>query len=167
MTDATILDTLAGIEFLQGLGREQLDQLAALARICDFAPNEVVFRQSEPADEIYLVVFGRLNLELCTTRLGCRRVLSVGPGELLGRSAILEAPQMTATARTSETTRLVRIDAHALLELCERDPRLGYEFNRRAFKTQTDRLFAAWHEMLDVESTTLPALAAAGNQIDW
>jgi CRP-like cAMP-binding protein len=156
MNKHLLLATLQGVQFLRSIPRESLEQLAAVSQLRDFEDHEVIFREQEPADSVYLVVFGEVCLELCTTRLGCRRVLSVGAGELLGRSAILENPNLTATARAVQTTRLVQIDAKGLLELCERDPRFGYEFTRRALQVNSDRLMKAWKQMLDIYASMLP-----------
>jgi CRP-like cAMP-binding protein len=162
MNKHLLLATLQGVQFLRSIPRDSLEQLAAESQLCDFEDHEVIFREHEPADSVYLVVFGEVCLELCTTRLGCRRVLSVGAGELLGRSAILENPNLTATARAVHTTRLVQIDAKGLLELCERDPQFGYEFTRRALQVQSDRLMKAWKQMLDIYASMLPPVEEVG-----
>jgi CRP-like cAMP-binding protein len=162
MNKHLLLATLQGVQFLRGIPRETIEKVAEISQLCDFEDHEVIFREHEPADSVYLVVFGEVCLELCTTRLGCRRVLSVGAGELLGRSAILEVPHMTATARAVQTTRLVRIDAKGLLDLCDNDPQFGYEFTRRALDVQSHRLQKAWKQMLDIYAAMLPPVAEVG-----
>jgi CRP/FNR family cyclic AMP-dependent transcriptional regulator len=155
MNKHLLLATLQGVQFLRGFPRESLEQLAGVSQLIDYEDHEVIFRENEPADSVYLVVFG----QVC---LGCRRVLSVGAGELLGRSAILEVPHMTATARAVQTTRLVQIDAQGLRDLCERDPQFGYEFTRLALQVQSDRLMKAWKQMLDIYASMLPPVEEAG-----
>jgi CRP-like cAMP-binding protein len=93
--------------------------------------------------------------------VGCKRVLTIGPGELLGWSALLEQTRMTATARTLEITRVVEIDAAPLLMVCESDLEFGYEIMRRTMLALAKRLSATRMQLLDVYGAHLPAATHA------
>ena len=52
------------------------------------------------------------------------KVGEIGPGEIVGMSAVIPPHVLTATARASRTSRLIRIDAAALRRAGEREPAL-------------------------------------------
>ena len=113
-------------------------------------PGAIVFREGQKETRFYLIVNGRVSLEFCTPGLGCKRLQTVGAGELLGWSPILGLSEMTATARVLEPTTLLVIDARQLVTLCEHNPRFGYEFMRRTALALSQRLSATRLQLLDV-----------------
>jgi CRP/FNR family cyclic AMP-dependent transcriptional regulator len=150
MNKHLLIETLRGIRFLQGTSLEHLEQIANIAELCDFDECDIVCQEGDVAESIYLVVFGRLVLEICTPESGCKQIVSVGPGEMLGWSSLSDHRRMAATARVTEKTRLARIDGTKLLAICDEDPRFGYEFMRRTMLTLAKRLTATWSQLSQV-----------------
>jgi CRP/FNR family transcriptional regulator, cyclic AMP receptor protein len=159
MSEADLSRELAAAEFLHGLPAECLRQLASLARRVDIPPGGLVFREGDPANEAYLVVEGNVALDVCAPGVGCRRLMTVGPGELLGWSPLLVQSLFTATARALEPTRTLALDGPRLRALCEGDPRLGYEIMRRTAQALARRLSATRMQLLDVFAADVPELA--------
>lgn len=144
------VETLRGIQLLQELPDDLLQQLATIARVVEFPAGAVIFRQGDAATTIYLVVEGNVALEICAPGVGCKRILTVAPGELLGWSPVLEQDRLTATARALTATRAVAVDGPQVLAICEHNPRFGYEFMKRAALTLARRLNATRLQLLDV-----------------
>jgi CRP-like cAMP-binding protein len=69
-----------------------------------------------------------VSLEICAPGVGCRRILTVAAGELLGWSPVLGQEYMTASARALTPTKVVAADAREILAICDQNPRFGYEF---------------------------------------
>jgi CRP-like cAMP-binding protein len=159
MSQKLLTDALQNSRFLHDISQQHLEQLTKVASLRDFDELEVVFREGDVAQHIYLVVFGNVSLDICAPGVGCKRVMTVGPGEILGWSALLEQTRMTATARTLEITRLVEIDAAPLLTLCGKDLGFGYEIMRRTMLALAKRLSATRMQLLDVYGSQLPAAA--------
>jgi len=159
MSKKLLTDTMQNIRFLHDISQEHMEQLAKVAHFRDFEELEVVFRGGDVAQSVFLVVFGNISLEMCAPGVGCKRVMTIGPGEILGWSALLEQTQMTATARTLEITRLLEIDAASLLIMCGEDLGFGYEIMRRAMLALAKRLSATRMQLLDVYGSQLPAAA--------
>ena len=157
MTEPSVTDTLRGIQFLRELSDELLDQLAAMARVAQYAPETVIFRQGEAASTLHLIISGNVSLEICAPGVGCKRILTIGPGELLGRSPVLEQGTLTATARTISEVRTVSFSGPQILAICEQNPRFGYEFMKRAALALAKRLSATRLQLLDVFGTQMPA----------
>lgn len=148
--DPAVLTALREVHLLGDLAEEHLRQLAAISQCAEYSAGKVVFREGEPATDVFFVVSGDVALDMCAPAVGCRRILTVGPGELLGWSPLLEQSRLTATARTLNPTRAIKVPAADLLALCQRDARLGYELMRRAALALARRLSATRLQLLNV-----------------
>jgi len=151
-----VLSALRGIYALDGMQQPHLQQLAGIAEEVNFPAGTLIFHEGDPATHVYLIVAGSISLEICAPGVGCRRILTVGDGELLGWSPVLEQARLTATARTQAATRAVKINGPRLLALCEQDPRFGYEFMRRAALALAKRLSATRLQLLNVYGSEMP-----------
>jgi CRP-like cAMP-binding protein len=147
---------LRGVQFLRELSDESIDQLAGVARIVEYPAETVIFRQGEAASTLHLIVEGNVSLELCASGVGCKRILTIGPGELLGWSPVLEQGRLTATARAISEVRTVAFSGPQVLAICEQNPRFGYEFMKRAALALAKRLSATRLQLLDVFGTQMP-----------
>jgi CRP-like cAMP-binding protein len=154
-----LIDTLREIRFLHDIGPTRLEQIAKIARMRDFKQDDVVFRQGDPAQHIYLVAGGNVSLEICAAGAGCKPILTLGPGELLGWSAVLEQTCFTARARALELTRLVEINVAQLLTMFNQDPQFGYELMHRTALALAKRLSATRMQLLNVYGDQLPVVA--------
>lgn len=155
MTDE-LRSTLHGLRLLLDFPDEFLSQLESLARIEEFPGGAVIFRQGDPARTVYVVADGTVSLEICAAGVGCRRILTVVKGELLGWSPLLSHDRLTATARAQSPTRLVAIDGGKLLALFEQQPRFGYQFMQRAAVALAQRLNATRLQLLDLYGGEMP-----------
>ena len=96
---------LEGVELLRGLSPEQLARIGTIAREEKFPPDKIVLEPTKPADALYVIVEGSVEL----SRNG--QVLTVArQNEVLGAWALFdESDPMPVTAKTTEDTRLLRI----------------------------------------------------------
>ncbi len=156
MTESDLVPVLQSIPFLQALPEGSLAKLARISRIHDFPAGEIIFRQGDPAEIIYLVIEGTVALEICAPAVGCKRILTVGDGELLGWSPVLEQERLTATARTLTETKAVAISGRQIVSLCASDTEFGYEFMRRAALALATRLNATRMQLVDVYGSQMP-----------
>jgi CRP-like cAMP-binding protein len=160
MNQASLMETLSGIQFLHGASREGLERIASVAQIRDYGESEVVFREGEPADSVYLVVSGKLSLELSPSTIYRKYLVSVGPGEMLGWSSLVEHSRFAATAVVVAPARLVQIDGARLRTICDDDPHFGYDFLRRTMLALAKRLTVTWTQLSRLYiSPNLPATA--------
>ena len=166
MNKQLLLATLKGIHFLRGVSQEHLEQIAEVADCCDFENHEVVFHSGDVAEGIFLVVFGKLSIELGDVVTDRKRIVTVGPGELLGWSSLLEHPKLAATARALEPTRLVRIDSARLAAICEDDPEFGYQFFRRTTVALAKRLNATWSQLSNLQLAHFMPVTAGAGEVD-
>jgi CRP-like cAMP-binding protein len=136
-----------------------LEQIAKISRLRDFKPGDIIFRQGDPAQHIYLVSSGKVSLEICAAGSGCKPILTLGPGELLGWSAVLEQTCFTGRARAVEASRLVEINVAQLLTMFSHDPQFGYELMHRTALALAKRLSATRMQLLNVYGDQMPVVA--------
>jgi CRP-like cAMP-binding protein len=166
MGHQSLAEILKEVYFLHDLRPEYVEQIAKVARLRDYDALKVVFREGELAQRVYLIAAGNVALEMCAPSVGCKRIMTVGTGELLGWSGFLGPERLTATARTLEPTQLVEVDARQLLSMCERNSALGYELMRRAMRAVSARLSATRMQLIDVYGSQMPTGAHAEGDAD-
>jgi CRP-like cAMP-binding protein len=168
MNKYEIIDTLRENRFLKDIDSEHLDKIAKIAQVREFDAHDVVFCEGDTADSVYLVVSGRLSLELSHGSDAYRKQLvTVGPGEILGWSSLVESPRFAATAIVVEPARLVRIDGARLRAICDQNPQFGYEFTRRTLRALAMRLTETWRQLSYVHLSHQVPISASNDERDF
>ncbi len=111
------------------------------------------------ATTFYLLLEGTVSLEICAPAVGCKRILTIESGELLGLSPALGEPRMAATARALTDVLAVGLNAAGCLALCEAEPRFGYELMKRTALALAKRLSATRLQLLNVYGDEMPTVA--------
>jgi CRP-like cAMP-binding protein len=156
MTTTELLQVLQELRFSAGLSEEDLNKLAQISELVDFDAGTTIFSEGSESPYLYLLRHGRVNLNVCAPAKGCRTLLTLEGGELLGWSPAILQREMTATAVTVIETQAIRIPADALHSLCEADHDIGYEMMRRVAIAMASRLAATRLQVLDVHADTPP-----------
>jgi CRP/FNR family cyclic AMP-dependent transcriptional regulator len=156
MDREAMIDALRDVRFLHDLDNEHLMQIANVTRMRDVGVGEVLFREGDVPQDVFLVVSGSVALDIATHGGGKRRIMAVGPGEILGWSALLEQTQMTATATAMAPGKVAQINTHQLLSICKHNSRFGYELLRRTSLALAARLSATRLQLLDTFGSQMP-----------
>jgi D-lactate dehydrogenase len=96
------------------------DKLEPLA--CE--PGEVVCREGETGDAMYVLISGRLSV-LKAVEGGEVEIARLEPGEVLGAMSLFDSAPRSATVRAVEPAKLYKLDAETFGELLERNPATG------------------------------------------
>ena len=90
-----------------------------------FEAGDVIFRQGDPGDAVYIVLDGKVDL-----RVQGRLVETVGPGGVLGEMALIEqAPRVaSATARTGAD--LLPISQARFMSMIQQTPNFALQIMR-------------------------------------
>jgi len=151
-----MIDALREARFLHDLDNEHLLKISDVTRMRDVEPGQVLFREGDVPQDVFLVISGSVALDINTAGGGSRRIMAVGPGEILGWSALLEQTQMTATATTMGHAKVAQINTGELLSICKHNPRFGYELLRRTSLALAARLSATRLQLLDNFGSQMP-----------
>lgn len=157
MSEPTSPELLRRLSFLASATDEVIQQFAVLARVERFPAGSVLFREGEKHTHCSLVLSGTVAIEINGPDRRRRRIHTVEEGELLGWSPVLGSGVMTATARAITDSELVLLDASAVLQVCDRDPRFGYSFMKRIAIAIAQRLNSTRLQLLDVYGNEIPA----------
>jgi CRP-like cAMP-binding protein len=158
MSEQVPLDVLRGLRFLKGLAEEDLQHIAAVARVETFPADTLIFRQNQHLMRVFLVLEGAVGLEMPVAKNLAKRIHVLGPGELLGWSPLLGPAPMTAHARALTPVRVVALQAAEVMALCDRNPHFGFSFMRQTARALAERLNATRVELLNVAGDTLPVV---------
>lgn len=85
-------------------------------RLVRLQPGEVLFRQGDEGDSIFLVVKGQLNVTLDVPGGGERVVSTLGPNNIIGEMSLLLDEPRTATVLAAGEAELWRIERQDFLE---------------------------------------------------
>jgi CRP-like cAMP-binding protein len=146
-----LLDNLKIIPSLNSLSEPHLERVINLATEHHWPAGQTIFREGERDGQLYIVLEGRVALELHVPTRGRVTILTVGPGEMFGWSAAVAGLQKkTAGARTAQATWAVGLDSAALAAACEADHDLGFHVYRWLANVIAGRLTATRLQLLDM-----------------
>lgn len=163
-TAEELIKSLATAQFLRDLTSDDMNKVAAIASIKAVRAGAVLFKQGETSESLHIVSTGLVALDMCMPRQGCTRLQTVGPGELLGWSALLSDGVMTAQATTVEESTLIALPGPDLRNLCDADHDIGYAIMRQVAVSLSRRLLATRLQTLDVFGETQPVRAPLAMQ---
>ncbi len=146
----TLEPLLRAHKFFAGLDAAYLSLLAGCAANAVFPADSFLFREGDPADTFYLVRDGTVALEVAAPGRGALVVQTLGEGEVVGFSWLIEPHRWEFDGRAVERVRAVRMDGACLRGKCDEDPRLGYELMRRFAGLTANLLEATRLQLLDV-----------------
>jgi CRP/FNR family transcriptional regulator, cyclic AMP receptor protein len=137
-------------QFFADASEEHVALVAGCARNHRFDAGEYLCRESEPANEFFLIRHGRVALEIAAPGRAPVTFATIGPGEIVGASWLIPPYRWNFDARAMELTRAIGIDAACLRGKCEADHDLGYEMMKRFLPVLVNRLHATRLQILDV-----------------
>lgn len=119
---------VAQVPLFADLEADELSQIIRHLRSQSCEPDEIITRRGEPADSMYLVAAGEVEIEMPD------KSVVLGPGHVFGEIAVLRKSERSATARARDHTRLLVLDAADLHHLMDRSPRLAERIREVAEK---------------------------------
>ncbi len=120
---STTRQLLANITPFQGLSADVLDELAGRAMERELEPGDLLMREGDPGDSLFIVASGRLRAYV---ENGSGETITVGEipaGESVGEMAILSDRPRSASVRAIRRSRLIELSRTDFEHLVEREPR--------------------------------------------
>jgi CRP-like cAMP-binding protein len=109
---------LRGSDLFENQGEEVLKAVLAQGRVQAYGAGEVVFRQGDQGDQLFIVKSGVLEiLAAASDGSGAQPVAYFGVGEVLGELALLTGSPRSATARSPEKAELFILERSVFLDL--------------------------------------------------
>ena len=144
--------------FFKELEPQYLQLLAESALELYFEPDETIFKEGGPANRFYLILEGKVVLEVEAEVPGMViPLVTLGPGDDLGWSWLFPPHSLHFSARAVTPTRTIFFYGPRLREQGEQDHELGYELLKRSARVMVSNLWTMQQRLL--ESADLKKLA--------
>ena len=167
---------LAGFKFFSEVVPETLEMIAQKGEVLEFGPGDVIFHFDEPAEHLYGLLEGELDLNIVfidkvlKTEIEYEEAIqaslvdeeksividTVLPNQIFGWASLVGPARRTVTARCTETCRVIAIAAADLNAMFAKDHNLGYVIMKKLadiiakrLKMRTDKLIETWVEAFD------------------
>jgi CRP-like cAMP-binding protein len=133
------IDSLKRVEILIGLTDEQLSRVASICETKVYSAGDVIVREREPSNEIYIIHTGSAEVRVSGGRVtaetlaapGPQAIISLGQGQIFGEMSLIDMGLRSATVRcTADDTELYVIRRDDFIQLCEKDSDIGYKVMR-------------------------------------
>ncbi len=119
---------LARVPIFNHLPDTELELLARTLQTREVAPETIVFREGEPGEYLYVVIYGQLDIIKSLGTPDERLLASRGPGEFVGELGLVNPDGLrTATVRSRGTTSFWQMRQADFHDLISRHPQTAFE----------------------------------------
>ncbi len=122
-------NTLQQIPMFAGIDVGKLKLLAFAGQRIACTAGEVIFRQHEPSDAVYIVLEGEVDIFRERTD-GRIKLARLGPGQLIGEIGVLCDRTRTATVEAASELQVLRIEKAVFLDFVNELPQLALSIIR-------------------------------------
>jgi len=148
----TLATTIAEHRLFKDLAPRYLALLAEVAMFKEFAADEVIFREGDPANRFYLILDGAVALESAPRDHASVLLQTIGCDDVLGWSWLFPPYYWHFDARATVPTNAIFFYGTWLRENCERDHDFGYEMMKRMSAVVIARLQTVRQRVVELES---------------
>lgn len=115
-----------------------------------FKPNEYVLKENEEAHKFYLILKGKVSIEMLSPEGKPFSIQTLTDGDIVGWSWMIPPYKFQFSARALEATEMLVIDGDMLRKHSEKDQKLGYELLKRLVTIFVQRLQATRQHLLSL-----------------
>jgi small-conductance mechanosensitive channel len=118
------VDALSRVDVFRALDGEKIDRLARRMRMIIYGPGEVVLRQGDPGDSLYVVRAGSVAVQLGAH--GARKeVATLSAGQFFGEMSLMTGESRSATVVAKSDCECYIVDKEAFQEILDERPELA------------------------------------------
>jgi CRP-like cAMP-binding protein len=121
------VETLRNIPLFTGLPTARLKLIAYTAEMVRFEPAEVIVRQGDPADAVYIIAEGETEVLLTDDEGKEISLGTMGRHTLFGEIGVLCQGRRTTTVKAKDRVVTFKISARLFLELVRSSPEIGMQ----------------------------------------
>lgn len=153
---------IEALAFFQGL--DPADRRRIVSRFQDggHQAGEVIFEQGQPADRLFLLTSGRVEIRFKPYDGEALTVCVIGPGGVFGWSAALGRDCYTSGAVCTEDCRHLSIRGRDLRQMCEEHPSTGVILLERMAEVIALRLTSTHSQVMELLRGGIRPPAEAG-----
>ncbi len=139
------------IPWFRELEEKHLRKISEITTLRHVRANETLFREGDKEDFIYIVLEGRVALDIFVPHKGKVRFYTAEKQELFGWSSVTPTVRQRTAGATAVIDGLIAcIDAEKLRKRCDEDHDLGYLVMRRLANIVASRLLVTRLQLIDM-----------------
>jgi len=127
---------------MHGLSDAEIGSIAHLFRHRHVVRDEIIVKEGEPSEELYIVAKGRVSILIYSVSQPgeFEKITSLRENELFGEFALIDGSPRSATVIAEEDTNLIFIDHIAFHRHLDANEHVGYLIMRNIAKILTGKL---------------------------
>mgnify|MGYP001431195488 CR=1 FL=1 len=122
-----VIAALGKVDLFSGIRPEGLERIAAICSEQSFRVGDVVFREGDVGDKLFLILDGKVRISREVWGMGEEALAVLGPGQAFGEMALIDEFPRSADARVHERCRLLVLTKEQLEDLLILEKDLAYE----------------------------------------
>jgi CRP-like cAMP-binding protein len=154
---------LREVPLFKGIAEPELDALAGTLRERPLKRGQVLFREGEVGEEMFIVLRGSIVISKPVTGRVEQVLDRVGPGDFFGEMSLFDRSPRSATIQADSDATLLVLDREAMRRLTELSPRAAAAFFHALVQVLVARLRASGDLIAEV---TRWGLEATGLDLD-
>jgi CRP-like cAMP-binding protein len=144
-----MVSLLKAVRIFEDCTTQELEDIATICEQVSFNTGERLFEANSPAEHLFLVVKGLIELHFNVTHYSAAKKITferVKQGEILGWSSALTQPRVYALSATAvKDSELLRIRVSDIEKLCMENNHLGYVLMKNISETIAARFNRLQH----------------------
>jgi len=160
---AQTLAFLREVRLFKNIAEPELGTLAASLRERSLKRGQVLFREGEPGEEMFVVLRGSIVISKPVTGRVEQVLARIGPGDFFGEMSLFDRSPRSATVQADSDVALLALDREAMRRLTEVSPRAAAAFFHALVQVFIERLRASGDLVAEV---TRWGLEATGLDMD-
>jgi CRP/FNR family cyclic AMP-dependent transcriptional regulator len=156
MSDAEKREVIRRVRAFSGLGDDECDAVLGVLRAQRGNPGDTLFREGDPGDALMIVLEGQLVARVRTQTGTDEEVARLGPGEVVGEMAFIDAEPRSATVSTAGGATVLTFTRAALASLKKSAPRVAASILRNVLLDVARRLRDAGEKLSEGAAGATP-----------
>ena len=151
MEQGKLINAMQTIPWLKDVSLEHFEKLVGISTLVEIDAKQELFHEGDPVNYLYIVIHGRVAIEMHVPSRGRTRIYTAEPMDAVGWSSVTPiVRRRTAGAKAVLPSTLVKIDAVKLRQFCEEDCGFGYIIMRQMTNVVASRLLTTRLQLLDM-----------------
>ena len=133
-------DFLRQVGIFSVLDHDEAEDLRGYLTSVGLKRGEVLFREGEPGDDLYIVKGGVVSVNIRLPDASEQEIARFSTGDFFGEMSIFDNADRSATCRAAERTALLSLSREAFSRLMSEAPRMAMKLMYEMLKVTTKRL---------------------------
>ena len=135
------VDQLARLNLFYGMSTDDLNAIAAACAEVNYAAGEAVFQEGEVSRALWLLLDGKVEVDLNVPKAGEREIAELNAPSMFGESSFFHSHPHSATVRTLTPVRLLKLDRQRFDQLVADNNEAALRLGVKAAEILAGRLY--------------------------